>query len=507
MTPLIAELERDPTRVVLHDRRGDLTAGQALDTVRRLARALADLGHGPGRIAALVGPLSSRLHLAANAVELTGGGQVEIPDTLPFTDQAGLITECGAALALADPGAVRRTRLPDIAALPGVRLLALGPGPAGTDLLDTAAGLPAAPFPPRARPGDPNRITLTGGTTGRAKPVLRRFRAGPPRTAPGVAELLAGDTPPRLLKTGRLTGLGRALGDAAVAAGGQLITLPWFDPPEVAAVLAGQRATHLVLSPYELRLLLDHLDTSAAAPRFPHLRSVLSSTAATSPALLSRAVARFGPIVRPGYGQTEAGSVARLEPADYADGSFDVRRSVGRPLPGVRVEVRDPRGRPREPGGRGEIWVHSPTLTTEYWKRPEATAHALRDGWLRTGDVGFLDRSGRLTVLGRAGEAMEVDGEAVFAGEVDPWLQEHPAVLESATFDTPDGAGGTALRTAVVAAPGAAGNVGEPELRAWLARRLDPRRVPASVLFVPHIPLTYANEPCRDTLRKWFAAR
>ncbi|MBX9389738.1 AMP-binding protein [Streptomonospora nanhaiensis] len=504
MTPFIAELERDRDRVVLHDRRGGLTAGQALDTIRRLARALAGLGHGPGRIAALIGSMTSRLHLLAHAVELTGGGQVEIPDTLPFADQAGLIAECGACLAIADPGGVRRTRLPDLAALPGVRLLTLGPGP-GTDLLGTAAALSAAPFPPRARPGDPNRITLTGGTTGRAKPVLRRFRAGPPRTAPGVRELLAGGAPPRLLKTGRLTGLGRALGDAAVAAGGRLITLPGFDPPEVAAVLAEQKATHLVLSPYELRLLLDHLDGSAAR-RFPHLRSVLSATAATSPALLSRAVDRFGPIVRAGYGQTEAGSVARLEPEDYADGSFEVRRSAGRPLPGVRVEVRDPRGRPREPGERGEIWVHSPRLTTEYWRRPEATAHALRDGWLRTGDVGFLDTDGLLTLLGRASDAMEIAGEVVFAAEVDSWLQEHPAVLESATFDVPDSTGGATLHTAVVTAPGAAAEAGAPELRAWLSRRLDPRRVPSSVLFVPHIPLTYANEPCRDTLRKWHAA-
>lgn len=500
MPTVLDVLARSGDRDVFWDQRGPVTARQALATVYRLARALVEHGHGPGRIAGLLGPSSIRTYLLSIAVELTGGGQVELPITLPAADQARLATDCGVRLMLADAGTVPGPKLRTFAAVPG-GLLTLGPAAYGEDLLAAAQAYPAGPFQPRGRPGDPDRINLTGGTTGRAKPVLRRFPAvQPPRATWLVRHMEDGAGPAVVLKTGRLTGLGRALANAAVTAGGRFITRADFDPAEITAILRAHDVTHLALSPYELRLLLDH--PGLAGVSAPHLRSVITATMGTPPALLERAVGRFGPIIHPSYGQTEAGHITWLGPADYATGAPETRRSCGRPLPGVSVEIRAPHGRPLAPGRRGEIWVSTPTMMDAYWNRPDDTARAVQAGWLCTGDIGFLDPGGLLTVLGRSGEAIMIDGRPVFPSEVDTLLPEHPAVRESATFDVP-AAHGTALHTAIVTDRG--GELRDADLRELLSSRIASEHMPASFLVVPHIPLTYANEPCRTTLRMWHA--
>ena len=502
MTPVLKALAADRDRVVFRDRRGEVTAGEALDAVYRFARALAAHGHGPGRSVALLGPVSTWMYLLSQAAELTGGIQAEIPVSLPAEYRAPLLRECDVAVVVADPDAVDASVVREVAGLPGVRLLTLGPCSEGEDLLRDAADRSPEPFASLARDGEPHRIVLTGGTTGRAKPVLRRYRPSHLSGSSWFVRFLGrSEQAARVLKTGRLTGLGRALGSATVVTGGTFVTLPEFDPAEVVSVVTGQGITHAFLSPHELRLLLD--DPASEGADLSGLRGITTVTAATAPALLERAVERFGPIVYPGYGQTEAGHIAWLLPEDYASPRPEVLRSCGRPLPGVDVEVRGGGGGVLGPGERGRVWVRTPLRMDEYWKRPDDTARVLRDGWLDTGDVGFLDARGYLTLLGRSGEAVEVAGGAVFASEVDTVLQEHPGVRESATFGV-HGDDGTSLHSAVVTAPGA--QVGEGDLLEMLGRLLDPGRVPSTVMFVPRIPLTYANELCLDTLRSWHAA-
>ncbi|PSK89434.1 fatty-acyl-CoA synthase [Murinocardiopsis flavida] len=488
-------------RIVLRDDRDTFTAGRALDTVHRLARALCDRGLGPGGTAALMGPVSTRMYLLLRAIELTGAAQVELPLALAVPDQVGLAAACRATHVVADPAATDPAAVRSVAALPGVRLLALAaPGP-GEDVFAAAEALPAEPFASRARPGDPGRISLTGGTTGRAKPVLRRHRPLRPFSARWLEPLLTGG-PVRMLKTDRLTGLGLALGDATLVCGGEFTTLPEFTPEAALSAVRRLGVTHMVIAPHQLRGLVEH--PGAAEGGLASLRCVISATAATGPALLKRAVAVLGPIVHPTYGQTESGNITRLSPDDYAGWDPAVTRSCGRPVPGAHVEVRDPQGRTLPEGRRGHVWVRTPQLMDEYLDRPEDTGRVLRDGLLDTGDIGYQDARGFLTVLGRSGDAMVVNGGTVFASEVDTVLQEHPGVREAATFDV-HGDGGATLHTAVAPRPGA--DVTEGELRELLAPRLDPRHMPSSFMFVSRIPLTYAHERCPTTLRHWHAAR
>lgn len=495
MSRLIQPLSADRDRTVLYDRNGTWTAGASVDLIHRTARALAGLGHGPGRVAALLGSSSVRTYLASHAIELTGGAQVELPAALPADRQEDLVRECGARFVLADPATVPADVLA-AADLPGTRLLTLGPAGAGWDLLDGQTS--CDPVEPGARPGNPARITLTGGTTGRSKPVLRRFPP-PGRGRPVWLMRMVEQSPlpVTLLKTGRLTGLGRSVADAALVCGGRFVTGPEFDPQQVCEVVAEQAVTHLILAPHELQRLVEHpalegADTSS-------LRLVMSATAATPPALLRRATAALGPIVYPAYGQTEAGLISWLPPRDQKQQDTGALRSCGRPLEGTQVQIRDADRRPLGPGERGRVWVHTPNMMDEYWKRPEATARTLVQGWLDTGDTGFLDERGLLTVLGRAREAVNVQGQEVFTSEIDTLLQEHPDVRSCATFDVP----GVGVCAAVVRTCGA--RVPATELRAWLAERAGRLPVPEAVLFVDRLPLTYAHELCRETLRAWAA--
>ena len=499
MTRLIRPLSADRERPALHDARGTTRAGEAVDLIHRLARALVELGHGPGRVAALLGSASTRTYLASHALELIGGGQVELPVALPAEQQRALIGECGVEPVLADPEAVPDHVLRAISGIPGVRLWTLGPADVGSDL--TAVGASSAPLASGARIGDPSRLTLTGGTTGRSKVVLRRF----PRPGEGRAAWLvrmAGESPEPMivLKTGRLTGLGRSMADAALATGGRFVCAPGFDPEQVCASIAEHRVTHLVLAPHELELLVGHSATAGAD--LSSLRFVLSATAATPPALLRRASEVLGPIVHPTYGQTESGLISLLSPGDQVEGDDAALRSCGRPLEGVKVQVRDADLRPVATGRRGRVWASTPNRMDEYWGRPEATARTLVDGWVDTGDTGFLDERGMLTILGRASEAMRVRGVEVHASEIDLVLRDHPAVRSCVSFDAP-GPDGPGLHTAVV--PESDEPVSERELLDWMAERPGP--TPDSVLFVERLPLTYANEPCRQTLRSWLAGR
>ncbi len=106
MTRLIRPLSADRERPALHDARGTTRAGEAVDLIHRLARALVELGHGPGRVAALLGSASTRTYLASHALELIGCGQVELPVALPAEQRRALIGECGVEVVLADPEAV-----------------------------------------------------------------------------------------------------------------------------------------------------------------------------------------------------------------------------------------------------------------------------------------------------------------------------------------------------------------------------------------------------------------
>jgi long-chain acyl-CoA synthetase len=192
---------------------------------------------------------------------------------------------------------------------------------------------------------------------------------------------------------------------------------------------------------------------------------------------------RFGISVVEAMGLTECASVAFTNPLDAAARKYG---SPGRPL-GVEARVVDRAGTPLPSGARGEIELRGPNVMRGYYKAPDATAAALRDGgWLATGDLGYRDADGFYFITGRLKELIIKGGENIAPREIDEALLAHPAVLEAAAVGVPDPDYGQEILACVVIKPGA--TCSEEELRAHCLRTLGRYKAPRYLRLVGQLP-------------------
>jgi len=172
----------------------------------------------------------------------------------------------------------------------------------------------------------------------------------------------------------------------------------------------------------------------------------------------------------------------------------------GQPLPGVAISIRDPQTGAELPAGTaGEVTLRSPGNFKGYWNKPEATAQALRDGWLWTGDMGSVDSGGYLTFIGRTKEMIKVSGYSVFPEEVETILIKHPAVAQAAVLGVPDPDKGEAVKAFIVLKPGH--ELDEAALIAWCRGNMAPYKAPRHVKFMPELPTAGAGKLLRRLLR------
>ena len=234
---------------------------------------------------------------------------------------------------------------------------------------------------------------------------------------------------------------------------------------------------------------------------FPRsLRCVLLGGGPILPALLDTC-ARLGVPVAPTYGLTETASqVATLAPGDRA------RRpgAAGQALLHTTVRI-DGGGRPADPGTIGEILVAGPTVMRGYAGRSEATAQALRGGWLHTGDVGYLDDEGCLYVVDRRDDMIITGGENVYPAEVEAVLCEHPAVADAGVVAVPDPHWGQAV--AAVLVPRAHTPPTVEEIRVFCEGRLARYKLPRHVWFTDALPRSGGGKLLRRSIREWVAGR
>jgi O-succinylbenzoic acid--CoA ligase len=236
------------------------------------------------------------------------------------------------------------------------------------------------------------------------------------------------------------------------------------------------------------------LDERGERPYPPHLRCVLLGGGPAPRSLLEACAARGVPVVQT-YGLTETASqLTTLAPAD----ALRKLGSAGKPLAGNRLRILDDE-RECAPGQPGEIVVHGPAVTVGYLNLPEATAHALRDGWLHTGDLGYLDDEGFLYVLDRRDDLIVSGGENVYPAEIESALQSHPAVLEAGVTGVPDQRWGRVAHAFVVLRPGATATA--DELLAYCTVRLAPYKLPRVITFAAALPRNAAGKLVRHELR------
>jgi O-succinylbenzoic acid--CoA ligase len=264
-----------------------------------------------------------------------------------------------------------------------------------------------------------------------------------------------------------------------------------FDVARVNDALCGGEVTIASLVPTMLRRLL----AASAGGYHLDLRCILLGGGPAPADLLDECLRRGIPVA-PTYGLTEAASqVTTLLPAEAAS----KRGSSGKPLLTVELGIRRDDGSDVATGEAGEIVVKGPSVTKGYWRNPEATATALRDGWLHTGDYGYVDEEGYLYVVDRREDLIVSGGENVYPAEVEAVLESHPGVIEAAVFALQDADWGHEVAAAVVLASGV--TLTADTLRSWCRGRLAAYKVPKSIAFVAALPRTGSGKLLRRELR------
>jgi fatty-acyl-CoA synthase len=382
-------------------------------------------------------------------------------------------------------------------------VLCLGPDGEGPDLTP-ALSAPAAV--PEEVTTEPESLFQTGGTTGTPKLVHQGHRYFQTVLALSLDWLASGQHKLRHLGS---TGFWHISGQQAALmtlfSGGALFLDYDFDIGQILATIERERITSTFFTPPIYYQFLDHpaldrTDTSS-------LRMVSVGGSACAPARLVEGIRRLGPVLRPVYGMTEAPLLTALPFLGSQPDFRDRLASCGQPYGDVDVEIRDEKGVALPPGEVGAVWVSGGLTMNGYWGQPDLTAETLVDGWLGTGDVGYLDDDGYLFLVDRQKDIIitGLGSTNVYSRPVEDVLAAHPGVRAAAVVGVPDEELGEAVLALVVPAPGA--TVTPADLRELVRSELNDIWTPKRVEFVAELPLTDVGKVDKNALRARYAAQ
>jgi fatty-acyl-CoA synthase len=472
--PLLEALRESPRSAAFEHGGRTVSRGELRTLIGTLAAGLREAGLGPGRGLAVrteVSPEAFAAHVAAHVI---GCRVVGVRPGYPAGQLAHVLGTGVDAVLLDSPSAT-----PEM-------LAAAGPLPLLS--LETLSNGSHATLDIAARPDDVALLAFTSGSTGRPKGCAITYRAlsehwawQPRAWGPAAAEFAASFE--RYLLFGTLASLVVFEFLAPCLLGGGTAVIPEDDgrPPFPYAIERYGITGSIVTVP-RLTRMLGLLREDAADVR--SLRALMVSGSPLGPNRLAEAVERLGPVVYNGYGQTEAGSISMLTPADIAAGRL---ASVGRPHPGVEIRVEG-----------GEVLVRSPYMMTGYRDDPGETREVLRDGWLRTRDLGHLDEHGHLHLDGRARDVIMVNAMVVYAGPIERVLAGHPDVAEAYAVGAPDEETGEAVHAFVIPANGR--RPADGELRGLVRDELGADSVPRTITAVPAVPTAAGGKPDKRAL-------
>jgi acyl-CoA synthetase (AMP-forming)/AMP-acid ligase II len=353
-------------------------------------------------------------------------------------------------------------------------------------------------------PEDVVAVMPTGGTTGKPKGVMNTNRSFQTFCANFmIACSYRADEPIVNLAAAPMTHTAGVLSLPCSARGGTVVVLTKPEPEALLDVIERHRVTELFLPPTVIYRLLD--EKGVVNRDLSSMKYFISGAAPLSVDKLKQAIEVFGPVMMQGYGQTEApASISMLRPEEYiVDGQLaDVERlsSCGRPSPLVNVAIRDEKGARLPQGEQGEICVAGDLVMKGYYKDPEKTAEAIVDGWLRTGDIGYLDAEGYLYITDRSKDMIITGGFNVYPSEVEQVIWSLPAVQDCSVIGVPDERWGEAVKAVVELNPGA--QLDTHEVIALCKAKLGSVKAPKSVDIVEALPRSPVGKVLKQVLRE-----
>lgn len=230
---------------------------------------------------------------------------------------------------------------------------------------------------------------------------------------------------------------------------------------------------------------------------FSGLRITLGGGMAVQKAVADRWQEATGCVLLEAYGLTESSPAACINPVDIKA----YNGMIGLPISSTEIEIRDLDGKGLNIGEVGELWIRGPQVMKGYWGRPEDTAKTIdANGWLRTGDMGFVNENGYVKLVDRLKDMVLVSGFNVYPNEVEDVLAANPKVLEAGVIGVPDGAAGEAVKAFVVKKDE---SLTEAELMAWCKEQLTGYKRPKSIVFVKELPKSNVGKILRRELRNF----
>lgn len=351
-------------------------------------------------------------------------------------------------------------------------------------------------------------LYYTGGTTGRAKGVMLSHKN---IMSNAINVLMATgynqrDTWLHAAPMFHLADVGSIF--ALTMVGARHVLIPMFNPVQVLEAIQNEKVTCTVLVPTMINAVLNHPD--ADKYDLSSLKRLVYGASPMPVELLKKGLQKWGQIFSQGYGMTEtAPLLTGLDTWEHiVEGEPEqVRRlnSVGKEAAGVEVRVVNVEGDDVQPGEIGEIIARGPNIMKGYWRMPEATAAAIVDGWMHTGDLATVDEENYIYIVDRSKDMIISGGENIYSVEVENALYTHPAVLECAVIGIPHDMWGEAVHAVIVCKPGM--NASEEELIAHARTQIAGYKVPRSIEFLPEaLPKSGAGKILKRDLREKYWA-
>ncbi len=465
---------------------GPIGNGPTFADLRRRATAAGTGVRGADGVV-FVGESGTAFAVACFACAWAGVPFVPLNYRLPDEQLIALAARVGDGPVIADP---RHT----------ATLAASGRPVVTTDEWLAASDGPAPEDPPVDEPDQPALLLFTSGTSAAPKAAVLEHRNLSAYILGSVEFAGAAEDEAALVSVPpyHIAGVANLLSN--VFAGRRIVYLPAFDPQTWLDTVRAEGVTQAMVVPTMLARVVELLGDANDAGA-PTLRTISYGGARMPVPVLERALALFpGVGFVNAYGLTEtSSSIAVLGPEDHrlalasSDPAVRARLgSVGRPLPGVEVEIRDDDGRPLPAGQRGEIWVRGEQVSGRYQGLDSPCDDA---GWFPTRDAGWLDAEGYLFVEGRADDTIIRGGENIAPAEVEEVLLRHPAVADVAVVGLPDEHWGQRIGAAVVLRPGQ--QVAPDELVAWSRAHLRSAKAAEVVVVRDDLPRTATGKLLR----------
>jgi long-chain acyl-CoA synthetase len=472
---LAGAAKRDPAHLAIKLDDAELTYGQLDGASAHIVGLLAEQGFAAGDRVGIMAPNVPYFPVCYYGVLRAGGVVVPMNVLLKKREVAFYLQDSGARLLFAWEGFAEDAQAGAQEA--GAELIVVKPGEFEQQVGRAKAVTDMAP----THDDDTAVILYTSGTTGTPKGA-ELTHANLSRNAEVSQSLFnAGADGVTLGALPLFHSFGQTCSmNATIVAGGMLTLIPRFDPGKALEIIERDHVNIFQGVPTMYGAMLHHpererFDTSSL--------QLCASGGSAMPVELMRGFEQaFGCKVLEGYGLSESSPVASFNHADRERKPG----SIGTPIAGVEMKVVDDRGEEVRQGEAGEIVIRGHNVMKGYWNRPDATRETIRDGWLHTGDMGYVDEDGYFFVVDRKKDMIIRGGYNVYPREVEEVLYEHPAVREAAVLGVPHDQYGEEVGAAVALKEGA--HASADELREFVSRQLAAYKYPRRIWFVDDLP-------------------